>query len=77
MKLEYINALRKIRNLSNRLFNEADNLMEKMEALNEDTGSADVREEEEDIYRIVGMLHNDIEERSAEIEQLCTELGID
>lgn len=77
MKLEYINALRKIRNLSNRLFNETDNLMEKMEGVNDDSGCADVREEEEDIYRVVGMLHNDIEERSAEIEQLCTELGID
>ena len=30
MKQEYINALRKIRNLSNRLFNETDALMEKM-----------------------------------------------
>lgn len=77
MKLEYINALRKIRNASNRLFNETDNLMEKMEGVNDDSGCADVREEEEDIYRVVGMLHNDIEERSAEIEQLCTELGID
>lgn len=77
MKLEYINALRKISNLSNRLFNETDNLMEKMEGVNDDSGCADVREEEEDIYRVVGMLHNDIEERSAEIEQLCTELGID
>lgn len=77
MKLEYINALRKISNLSNRLFNETDNLLEKMEGVNDDSGCADVREEEEDIYRVVGMLHNDIEERSAEIEQLCTELGID
>lgn len=77
MKLEYINALRKIRNLSNRLFNETDNLMEKMEGVNDDSGCVDIREEEEDIYRVVGMLHNDIEERSAEIEQLCTELGID
>ena len=31
MKQEYINALRKIRNLANRLFNETDALMEKME----------------------------------------------
>lgn len=77
MKLEYINALRKIRNLSNRLFNETDNLMGKMEGVNDDSGCVDIREEEEDIYRVVGMLHNDIEERSAEIEQLCTELGID
>lgn len=77
MKLEYINALRKIRNLSNRLFNETDNLMEKIEGVNDDSGCVDIREEEEDIYRVVGMLHNDIEERSAEIEQLCTELGID
>ena len=77
MKQEYINALRKIRNLANRLFNETDNLMEKMEGVNDDSGCVDIREEEEDIYRVVGMLHNDIEERSAEIEQLCTELGID
>ena len=77
MKQEYINALRKIRNLSNRLFNETDNLMEKMEGVNDDSGCVDIREEEEEIYRVVGILHNDIEERSAEIEQLCTELGID
>ena len=76
MKQEYINALRKIRNLSNRLFNETDALMEKMEVEGRIDG-VEVCEDDREIYRTVGMLHNDIEERSAEIEKLCTELGID
>lgn len=76
MKLEYINALRKIRSLANRLFNETDALMEKMEVEGRVDG-VEVCEDDRDIYRIVGMLHNDIEERSAEIENLCTDLGID
>ena len=76
MKQEYINALRKIRKLSERLFDETDALMEKMDAEN-GTDGVEVCEDDRDIYRIVGMLHNDIEERSAEIENLCTELGID
>lgn len=76
MKQEYINALRKIRNLSNRLFNETDALMEKMEVEGRIDG-VEVCEDDREIYRTVGMLHNDIEERSAEIDKLCTELGID
>lgn len=76
MKLEYINALRKIRSLANRLFNETDALMEKMEVEGRVDG-VEVCEDDRYIYRIVGMLHNDIEERSAEIENLCTDLGID
>lgn len=76
MKQEYINALRKIRNLANRLFNETDALMEKMEIEGRIDG-VEVCEDDREIYRTVGMLHNDIEERSAEIEKLCTELGID
>ncbi len=76
MKQEYIKALRKIRNLSNRLFNETDALMEKMEVEGRIDG-VEVCEDDREIYRTVGMLHNDIEERSAEIEKLCTELGID
>lgn len=76
MKQEYIKALRKIRNLSNRLFNETDALMEKMEVEGR-TDGVEVCEDDREIYRTVGMLHNDIEERSAEIEKLCTELGID
>lgn len=76
MKQEYIKALRKIRNLSNRLFNETDALMEKMEVEGGIDG-VEVCEDDREIYRTVGMLHNDIEERSAEIEKLCTELGID
>lgn len=76
MKQEYINALRKIRNLANRLFNETDALMEKMEVEGRIDG-VEVCEDDREIYRTVGMLHNDIEERSAEIEKLCTELGID
>lgn len=76
MKQEYINALRKIRNLANRLFNETDALMEKMEVEGRIDG-VEVCEDDREIYRTVGMLHNDIEERSAEIENLCTELGID
>ena len=76
MKLEYINALRKIRSLANRLFNETDALMEKMEVEGRVDG-VEVCEDERDIYRIVGKLHNDIEERSAEIENLCNDLGID
>lgn len=76
MKQEYINALRKIRNLANRLFNETDALMEKMEVKDRIDG-VEVCEDDREIYRIVGMLYNDIEERSAEIEKLCTELGID
>lgn len=76
MKQEYINALRKIRNLANRLFNETDALMEKMEVEGRIDG-VEVCEDDREIYRIVGMSHNDIEERSAEIEKLCTELGID
>lgn len=76
MTQEYINALRKIRNLANRLFNETDALMEKMEVEGRIDG-VEVCEDDREIYRTVGMLHNDIEERSAEIEKLCTELGID
>lgn len=76
MKQKHINALRKIRKLSERLFDETDALMEKMDAEN-GTDGVEVCEDDRDIYRIVGMLHNDIEERSAEIENLCTELGID
>ena len=76
MKQEYINALRKIRNLANRLFNETDALMEKMEVEGRIDG-VEVCEDDREIYRSVGMLHNDIEERSAEIDKLCTELGID
>lgn len=76
MKQEYIKALRKIRNLSNWLFNETDALMEKMEVEGRIDG-VEVCEDDREIYRTVGMLHNDIEERSAEIEKLCTELGID
>lgn len=76
MKQEYINALRKIRNLANRLFNETDALMENMEVEGRIDG-VEVCEDDREIYRTVGMLHNDIEERSAEIEKLCTELGID
>lgn len=76
MKQEYINALRKIRSLANRLFNETDALMEKMEVEGRIDG-VEVCEDDREIYRTVGMLHNDIEERSAEIEKLCTELGID
>lgn len=76
MKQEYINAMRKIRSLANRLFNETDNLMEKMEVEGRIDG-VEVCEDDREIYRTVGMLHNDIEERSAEIEKLCTELGID
>lgn len=76
MKLEYINALRKIRSLANRLFNETDALMEKMEVEGRVDG-VEVCEDDRDIYRIVGKLHNDIEERSAEIENLCNDLGID
>lgn len=76
MKQEYINALRKIRNLANRLFNETDALMEKMEVEGRIDG-VEVCEDDREIYRTVGMLHNDIEERSAEIDKLCTELGID
>lgn len=76
MKQEYINALRKIRNLANRLFNETDALIEKMEVEGRIDG-VEVCEDDREIYRTVGMLHNDIEERSAEIEKLCTELGID
>ena len=76
MKQEYIHALRKIRNLANRLFNETDALMEKMEVEGRIDG-VEVCEDDREIYRTVGMLHNDIEERSAEIEKLCTELGID
>lgn len=76
MKQQYINALRKIRNLANRLFNETDALMEKMEVEGRIDGG-EVCEDDREIYRTVGMLHNDIEERSAEIEKLCSELGID
>ena len=76
MTQEYINALRKIRNLANRLFNETDALMEKMEVEGRVDG-VEVCEDDRDIYRIVGKLHNDIEERSAEIENLCNDLGID
>ena len=72
----YANALRKIRKLSERLFDETDALMEKMEVEGRVDG-VEVCEDDRDIYRIVGMLHNDIEERSAEIENLCTDLGID
>ena len=76
MKQEYINALRKIRSLANRLFNETDALMEKMEVEGRIDG-VEVCEDDREIYRTVGMLHNDIKERSAEIDKLCTELGID
>ena len=76
MKQEYINAMRKIRSLANRLFNETDALMEKMEVEGSIEG-VEVCEDDREIYRTVRMLHNDIEERSAEIEKLCTELGID
>ncbi|MBR5860910.1 MAG: hypothetical protein IKY71_06130 [Bacteroidaceae bacterium] len=72
----YANALRKIRKLSERLFDETDALMEKMDAEN-GTDGVEVCEDDREVYRVVGMLHNDIEERSAEIENLCTELGID
>ena len=72
----YANALRKIRKLSERLFDETDALMEKMDAEN-GTDGVEVCEDDRDIYRIVGKLHNDIEERSAEIENLCNDLGID
>ena len=76
MKQEYINALRKIRSLANRLFNETDALREKMEVEGRVDG-VEVCVDDRDIYMIVGKLHNDIEERSAEIENLCNDLGID
>ena len=76
MKQKHINALRKIRSLANRLFNETDALMEKMDA----EGGADgveVCEDDREVYRVVGMLHNDIEQRFAELEKLCSDFGID
>ena len=76
MKQEYINALRKIRSLANRLFNETDALMEKMEVEGRVDG-VEVCEDDREVYRVVGMLHNDIEERFAELEKLCSDFGID
>ena len=76
MKQEYINALRKIRKLSERLFDETDALMEKMDA----EGGADgveVCEDDREVYWVVGMLHNDIEECFGELEKLCSDFGID
>ena len=72
----YANALRKIRKLSERLFDETDALMEKMEVEGRVDG-VEVCEDDRDIYRIVGKLHNDIEERFAELEKLCSDFGID
>ena len=76
MKQEYINALRKIRSLANRLFNEIDALMEKMEVEGRVDG-VEVCEDDREVYRVVGMLHNDIEGRFAELEKLCSDFGID
>ena len=76
MKQEYINALRKIRKLSERLFNETDAFMEKMDAEN-GTDGVEVCEDEREVYRVVGMLHNDIEGCFAELEKLCGDFGID
>lgn len=72
----YANALRKIRKLSERLFDETDALMEKMDAENGTDGAAPC-EDDREVYRVVGMLHNDIEERFAELEKLCSDFGID
>lgn len=72
----YANALRKIRKLSERLFDETDALMEKMDAEN-GTDGVEVCEDDREVYRVVGMLHNDIEERFAELEKLCSDFGID
>ena len=77
MKQEYANALRKIRTLVTRLFNETDAFMEKMEKEGRTAGCVEVREEDEEILRVVGILHNDAENGSAEIETLCNDLGID
>ena len=76
MKQEYINALRKIRSLANRLFNETDALMEKMKVEGRVDG-VEVCEDDREVYRVVGMLHNDIEGRFAELEKLCSDFGID
>ena len=76
MKQEYINALRKIRSLANRLFKETDALMEKMEVEGRIDG-VEVCEDDREVYRVVGMLHNDIEGRFAELEKLCSDFGID
>ena len=72
----YANALRKIRKLYERLFDETDALMEKMDAEN-GTDGVEVCEDDREVYRVVGMLHNDIEERFAELEKLCSDFGID
>ena len=72
----YANALRKIRKLSERLFDETDALMEKMEVEGRVDG-VEVCEDDRDIYRVVGMLHNDIEGCFAELEKLCGDFGID
>ena len=76
MKQEYANALRKIRKLSGRLFDETDALMEKMEVEGRTEG-VEVCEDDREMYRIVGLLHNGIKERFAELEALCSDFGID
>ena len=76
MKQEYANALRKIRKLSGRLFDETDALMEKME-VEDGADGVEVCEDDREVYRVVGMLHNGIEERFAELEVLCSDFGID
>lgn len=76
MKQKHINALRKIRKLSERLFDETDALMEKMDAEN-GTDGVEVSEDDREVYRVVGMLHNDIEGCFAELEKLCGDFGID
>lgn len=72
----YANALRKIRKLSERLFNETDAFMEKMDA-EDGADGVEVCEDDREVYRVVGMLHNDIEGRFAELEKLCSDFGID
>lgn len=51
--------------------------MEKMEKEGRAAGCVEVCEEDEEVFRVVGILHNDAEEGFAEIENLCDDLGID
>lgn len=77
MEQKHVDALRKIRNLSQRLVKETDTLLLKMELVGELAGKPDIEEEDEPVYRVVCRLHSDIEEDCAKVEELCNDLNID